>query len=220
MSRHRRQSHGGLRLCFVSHASGRAVESTGRATVRRASRWLGGRTSTLGLGSRLRGASAVTLQNMGATVARLTAGSPDDGGGGLPPADLYRIAVEEYRFQAQFNWSRTQYLLAFNAAVLAAAIGLAAQQGRLAAIVFGLGLVAAVLSDLVVRVQHGYYRVARDHMRRIEKELNISRARRLDTTSKLGERPRTISVNTVVHLLLIAVATANALGIALVLLRH
>lgn len=155
---------------------------------------------------------------MAGNLARLPASSPE-GGGTVPPANLYRIAVEEYRFQAQFNWSRTQYLLAFNAGILAAAIGLASQQGRLAAIAFGLGVVAAVLSLLVVKVQHGYYRAARDHMRCIESELDIPDSQRLDTTAKLGDRNRTISVNMVVYLLLGAVATANALGIAVTLLR-
>lgn len=82
--------------------------------------------------------------------------------------DLYKTAVDEYRFQARYNWSRTQYLLAFNAGILAVAVGLASQPGRLAALTFGLGLVAAVLSMSVVNVQHGYYRAARYHMRRVE----------------------------------------------------
>jgi hypothetical protein len=41
--------------------------------------------------------------------------------GDLPPIETYKIAVEEHRFQAQFNWSRTQYLLALNALVLVVA---------------------------------------------------------------------------------------------------
>jgi hypothetical protein len=51
---------------------------------------------------------------MAGTVARLPSNSQN--GDGIPPADLYRIAVEEYRFQAKYNWSRTQYLLAFKRA--------------------------------------------------------------------------------------------------------
>lgn len=154
---------------------------------------------------------------MAGTVARLPSNS--DNGDGVPPADLYRIAVEEYRFQAQFNWSRTQYLLAFNAGILAVAVGLATQQGRLTAAVFGLGTVSALLSMSVVKVQHGYYRAARDHMRRVEAHVEVPPDQRLDTTAKLGGRSRTISVNTVVYLLLSAVAVANVVGIAVTLLR-
>lgn len=155
---------------------------------------------------------------MAGTVARLPSNS-HDGGNGVPPADLYKVAVDEYRFQAQFNWSRTQYLLAFNAGILAVAVGLAVQQGRLTAVVFGLGAVAALLSMSVVKVQHGYYRAARDHMRRVEDSVHVPVEQRLDTTAKLGGRRRTISVNTVVYLILSAVALANLLGIAVTLLR-
>ena len=154
---------------------------------------------------------------MAGNVAHLP--STPDGGDGVPPADLYKVAVEEYRFQAQYNWSRTQYLLAFNAGILAVAVGLAGQQGRLAALTFGLGLVAAVLSMFVVTVQHGYYRAARDHLRRVEERLGVPRDEKLDTTARLGGRSRKISVNLVVYLLLAAVAVADALGIAITLLR-
>lgn len=89
-----------------------------------------------------------------APLARLPGGA-SDGDAKVPPVDLYRIAVEEYRFQAQFNWSRAQYLLAFNVGILAAATAVASRPGSGAALVFALGALAAVLSMLVVRVQHG-----------------------------------------------------------------
>lgn len=155
---------------------------------------------------------------MAGTVARLPDNSRN-GGDGVPPVEYYKIAVEEYRFQAQYNWSRTQYLLAFNAGILAVAVGLASQQGRLASLAFGLGFVAAVLSVLVVRVQHGYYRAARNHMQRVEDQLEVPTPRRLDTTATLGERARAVSVNSVVYLLLSAVAVANALGVVVTLVR-
>jgi hypothetical protein len=132
---------------------------------------------------------------------------------------VYKIAVEEYRFQAQFNWSRTQYLLAFNVAILAAATAVASQPGRSAALVFALGAVAALLSAAVVRVQHGYYRAARDHMRRIEDAVALPPDQRLDTTANLGGRRRTISVNQIVHLLLAAIAVADLVGVLLVMIR-
>jgi hypothetical protein len=45
-----------------------------------------------------------------------------DDGDRVPAVDLYKNCVDEYRFQVLHNWSRTQYLLAFNAAILAAAV--------------------------------------------------------------------------------------------------
>jgi hypothetical protein len=91
-------------------------------------------------------AAVAIRSSVASPVARLPSGPPDDGDG-IPPADIYKIAVDEYRFQAQYNWSRTQYLLAFNVGILAAATAVASQPGKSAALVFGLGAVAAVLSE-------------------------------------------------------------------------
>jgi hypothetical protein len=153
------------------------------------------------------------------SLAHLPGNPPGDDGDGIPPVDVYKIAVDEYRFQAQFNWSRTQYLLAFNVGILAAATAVASRPGRSAALVFILGALTAVLSMMVVKVQHGYYRAARDHMRRIEEAVALPTAQRLDTTAKLGGRRRKISVNQVVYLILAAVAVANVVGVAIIAAR-
>ncbi len=98
-------------------------------------------------------------QDMAGAIHRIR---PDDGGGdNLPPMDLYRLAVEEYRFQAEFNWKRTQYLLAFNAAILAAGTAVAGRFGAYAIPVFALGAVACVLAALVMRQQHDTTTTAR-----------------------------------------------------------
>lgn len=56
------------------------------------------------------------MRDMAGSLQRLPTGNH-----GEPPlADLYKSAMEEYRFQASFNWSRTQYLLGPNVAVLTA----------------------------------------------------------------------------------------------------
>ncbi|MEJ5945471.1 hypothetical protein WDZ17_09225 [Pseudokineococcus basanitobsidens] len=130
--------------------------------------------------------------------------------------DLYRVAVEEYRFQAQFNWSRTQYLLAFNAAILAAAV--AVSGGRPAALVFGLGAVAAVLSASAVHTQHGYYRAARDRMRQVEERMEVPVEQRVTTTAVLGgrRRPRP-NVTQVTYLLFAALFLAHVVGAVVVL---
>ena len=148
---------------------------------------------------------------MAGNVARLSNSIPN-GEGSLPPADLYKISVDEYRFQAQYNWSRTQYLLAFNAGILVVAIGLNSRPLLLATLAFALGFVASVLTMIVVKVQHGYYRAARDHMQRVEEDLGLDERQRLDTTATLGARSRTVSVNHVAYLLLGALAAANVYG--------
>jgi hypothetical protein len=77
-------------------------------------------------------------------------------------------AVEEYRLQAQFNWSRTQYLQVFNAAVLTAASALIEHPAVGAALVFALGAVVSISSLFAIRTQHNYHRAARDRRRRVE----------------------------------------------------
>ena len=141
---------------------------------------------------------------------------PDDG---IPPVELYKNAVEEYRFQVQFNWSRTQYLLAFNAAILAAAVALSAREDRGASLVFALGVVASLLSAVAQRTQHRYYRAARDRLRRVETMFDIPEEARVDTTSKLGGRRQSVKVQHVVYLLFAAMAVAQFIGFLIVLIR-
>ncbi|HEX8304967.1 MAG TPA: hypothetical protein VF612_08815 [Jatrophihabitans sp.] len=155
---------------------------------------------------------------MPGSVARLPNGGSDDG---VPPADVYKAAVEEYRFQAEFNWSRTQYMLVFNTAILAAASAIASRPGHSAALVFVLGTVACVLSYFVMRTQHDYYRAARDHLRRVEESLGIPVDQRMDTTSTMRgqQKRRKASVTQLVYLLLLAVALADITGACIIAVR-
>lgn len=156
---------------------------------------------------------------MARSVARWPDGASDGGNGRIPPAEIYKAAIDEYRFQAQFDWSRTQYLLAFNTGILTAGTAVAAQFGKVAALVFLLGIVAAGLSAGAVHTQHGYYRAARDRMQRVEDAYGVPEQERFDTTATLGRRRRLASVNEVVYLLLAALAVADAVGVVLSLDR-
>lgn len=153
---------------------------------------------------------------MPGSVKRLPDGQPDDDGH-IPPADIYRIAVDEYRFQATHNWSRTQYLLAFNAGILAAAVVTTQWSGAAAVAIYTLGTISAGLSIAVIHTQHDYYRAARDRMRRVEDLYDIPTAARIDTTATLGHRHRTASVRQLVQLLLGAVIVANIVGAVIAL---
>lgn len=154
-----------------------------------------------------------------ATVGTVAGGAvhkirPDeDNGDELPPIDLYRLAVEEYRFQAEFNWKRTQYLLAFNAAIVAAGSAVSGRFGAFGVPVFALGALACVLAIFVMRQQHDYYRAARDRMRRVEEMENIPLEIRVDTTATLGKRRRSVSVTQLIYLLTAAVCVADVAGV-------
>lgn len=127
--------------------------------------------------------------------------------------DLYKIAVDEYRFQAQFNWSRIQYWLAFNTAILAAGVALMAST-RFSAAVFLIGALAAGLSIRAAHVAHGYYRVTRDRVRRFELALELDEPLRFDTTPGFADQRRTrINVTMVNYLLLTAVGVADLVGV-------
>lgn len=106
---------------------------------------------------------------------------------------LYKISIDEYRFQVQLNWQRAQYYFVLNAALIAAGGGLIGVQGDkarpLAAIPFSVGLIAVVLSILVNITQHNYYRSAREHLKILEQRLGLGDLG-IRTTLSLGGRYR------------------------------
>lgn len=149
--------------------------------------------------------------------SRSTVGdAPDDGVTGN--LDLYKMAVEEYRFQVLHNWNRTQYLLAFNVAVAGLGVLLSARSPHGAVPVFALGALAAVLTASVTRVQHDYYRAARDRVQRMEDSLPVPEGWRTDTTASMGGRSRRVSVTQLVYVLLGAVAVVDLVSIGIVYL--
>jgi hypothetical protein len=90
--------------------------------------------------------------------------------------DQYGRLLDEYRFQVDLNWKRSQYFFVLNVALLVAAVSLlsaeSARRGMVAA-VFGAGVLLAVISILANYLQHAYYRAAREAKRRIENRLGL-----------------------------------------------
>ncbi len=92
---------------------------------------------------------------------------------------LYKLALDEYRFQVNLNWSRTQYYIALNVAILGIATGLfriQANKTLTASIGLGLyatGIVCCVLSLAANQVQRNYYRQAKRHKAMIEERLGL-----------------------------------------------
>lgn len=77
--------------------------------------------------------------------------------------DLYRIAVDEYRFQVKLNWDRTAYLITLNSGLIAVATGLlkvetGAVIDLFVASVFVIGAFVAVVSIKNILTGHRYYR--------------------------------------------------------------
>jgi uncharacterized membrane protein YidH (DUF202 family) len=132
-------------------------------------------------------------------------------------AELYKTAVEEYRFQVQLNWSRSQYLLAFGVAILASGAGLLKLDGGgaevMIAAVFAVGVLAAGMSIALTVVQHDYYRSARDRAKRFEEALQVPADLRMDTTPTMTRAVATTRLGKVVNLLYVLFAFIGALDV-------
>lgn len=78
--------------------------------------------------------------------------------------DLYRLAVDDVRFQVTLNWQRTQYYFTINTAILAAAAAILRVSGSVSTLVvtllFGIGFVTARLGRRMIAQGHSYYRRA------------------------------------------------------------
>jgi hypothetical protein len=131
--------------------------------------------------------------------------------------DSYKVAVEEYRFQVDLNWKRTQYFLALNVAILGVGTGLVKLQGSDARIlilgIFIIGCVSAVLSVFAAHTQHMYYRIARDGVQHLEEMLQPP-APIIKTTPGMTGQRRTVRqrlgrVTTISYILLSLLAAAD-----------
>jgi hypothetical protein len=139
--------------------------------------------------------------------------------------DLYKVAVEEYRFQVQLNWDRAKYFLGFNTAVIGVGTGLikvgdSHQAAPLLIGIFVVGLVAAALSGCAVYLQHNYYRSTRDRMVSLDRQLSLQGGVVATTPGIRGERVGRLSrlgrVQNILYTLLVIIALVDILGIVYV----
>jgi len=77
--------------------------------------------------------------------------------------DLYRIALDEYRFEVRLGWDRTTYFLVLNSAILAAATGLLKLDDPPAVylfitLLFVLGCAISGIGAKAIGKNHEYYR--------------------------------------------------------------
>jgi hypothetical protein len=86
---------------------------------------------------------------------------------GSPPTppllDLYKIAIDEYRFEVKLGWDRTMYYLVFNSAIISVGTGLLKSDNPPVAYlfvggIFGLGLITSLIGYSAIRKGHAYYR--------------------------------------------------------------
>ena len=84
----------------------------------------------------------------------------------LPPEklfDLYKISLDEYRFEVRLGWDRATYFLVLNSAILTVATGLLKLDNPPAvylfiALLFALGCGTSIIGSISITRNHEYYR--------------------------------------------------------------
>lgn len=146
-----------------------------------------------------------------------------EGSGELSPdpsllRELYKIAIEEYRFTVSQNTDRQKFFVGLNVAVSSVVPTVYATRELefgplLPGFILILAALTAVLGVFVVERSHSNYRNARDHFKRIEMQLGLlgwglglSTTTGMHAGGREARRPTRIKVYRVVQLLLVGLA--------------
>jgi len=97
----------------------------------------------------------------------------------------YSEHAAEYRMEVQMGWSRLQFFLTLNVALLAALSGFGGH-GVVAAAGYLAGALTSLLGAHVVLKTHRYYVAAREAFRQIERELGLDAFGMATTPGMLG----------------------------------
>ena len=130
--------------------------------------------------------------------------------------EQYSRCVDEYRFQVNLNWSRSQYFFVLNVAILVAGVGLLSATDMPAAVpivVFIVGAVTAFLSILASKTQHDYYKNIRDLKERIELRLRLGDLVLRTTPGMGGVRGRIAKLTTFQQFILALLLVADVTGL-------
>jgi hypothetical protein len=92
--------------------------------------------------------------------------------------DLYKIAIEEYRFEVRLGWDRTTYFLVLNSAILTVATGLLKFDNPpivylFISLLFIFGFVTSLIGSRSITMAHEYYRRAVVKKTVIEQRLGL-----------------------------------------------
>jgi hypothetical protein len=95
--------------------------------------------------------------------------------------DLYKIAIEEYRFAVRLGWDRTNYFLILNSAIFAIATGLLKLDNPpvvylFISLIFLFGLTTSIAGARSVAKAHEYYRRTIVKKTAMEEHLGLSSA--------------------------------------------
>jgi hypothetical protein len=128
----------------------------------------------------------------------------------------YGRVLDEYRFQVNLNWSRSQYYFVLNIAVLAAGLALlsaAKAPDGVAMAVFAGGALSCILAILAGNTQKTYYENTRDRKNQLEQELGLGNYAIAPTPGMGGIRGRLARVTTFQTFMLGALLAADLAGL-------
>jgi len=127
--------------------------------------------------------------------------------------ELYKIAVDEYRFQVNLNAQRSRDYFVLNSAIIASAVALLGQKANiLAGSVFSVGFLVAVMTGLGFHTQHNYYRETQATKRQLESRLGIQDGVVKTTPSAGSLRRRIGSVTQFNYSIITLLCLVNILG--------
>lgn len=131
---------------------------------------------------------------------------------------LYMAAIEDYKFQVNLTWSRTQYSLTLNAGLLGVAgTLLKLDDDRSLIPVMGLlfaGMLFAVLSFIAQRAGRSYYTPVVERMRALEESLGVSEQHATRNTSRQGGKTPRVKVTNAFQAVIVILGLVDATGIA------
>ncbi len=127
--------------------------------------------------------------------------------------ELYKLALEDYRFQVQLNWGRSQYFLVLNIGIVGIATGIVQLgQGYMSILVAGIylaGFFFCLFSIYALQVQRKYYTSARKQKALFEDKLQLGEARITPVERTGGTIRRFTTFKAIVNIMLGVLAALN-----------
>lgn len=136
--------------------------------------------------------------------------------------ELYGRALEDYRFQVQLNWGRSQYFLVLNVTIVGISTGILqlanGPYAPLVAVLYFVGFLFCVFSVVALAAQQRYYESAREQKTRFEEDLGLGRHKITPAQRRRGKIARLFTFKGFVNLMFFVLGAANLGCAAFVLL--
>lgn len=137
--------------------------------------------------------------------------------------ELYKLALEDYRFQVQPNWGRSQYFLVLNLTFIGIATGIVQLgQGTISALVgfmYLAGFVFCVFSILALKAQRKFYRSARDQKQWFEDQLKLGAASITPVEHSDSKASKVMTFKTFVNFMFVLMGALNLFSAIFVLVQ-